>query len=307
MLQNAGLEMVFPPDPDALMDRAKLIEAVRDVDAVVASVEPYDREFFAAVKPRVVARVGVGYDTVDVDAASEAGVPVTIAPGTNEHSVAELATSLMLGVFRGFPWRDQKVRRGEWDRTPLPRLAGKTLGLLGFGRIGRAMVGRAQGLGLNVVAYDPYPNAEFAAEHGVELLSMDALLGVADVVSLHLPATEETTDVINAESLAKMKPGAVLINTSRGVLVDEDALADALRSGRLWAAGLDVFKTEPLPLDSPLLQFEQVLMTPHVGGLDHQSIIDMSTLAARCVADLFQGRWPDECVVNKQLQSGWRW
>jgi phosphoglycerate dehydrogenase-like enzyme len=191
-------------------------------------------------------------------------------------------------------------------RQILPRLAGKTIGLLGMGRIGCAVVPRI-GLGLKVIAYDPFPNSEYAAKHGVTFGSLDEVLSTADIVSLHLPCTPETFDLINARTLAQMKPGATLINTSRGGLVDEVALADALRSGHLFAAGLDVFKVEPLPLDSPLLQLNNVLLAPHMGGLDHESEAAMSRMAAECLANLFHGRWPEGCVVNESIRSGWKW
>jgi phosphoglycerate dehydrogenase-like enzyme len=261
----------------------------------------------SASQVRVVARTGVGYDSIDVPAATEQGVAVTITPGTNEHSVAEQALALLLGVFRGLPGRIDEVRRGKWLRKPLPRLAGRTIGLVGLGRIGKAMVGRCQGLGLTVIGYDPFADKEFAALNNVELCDFDDLLSRADIVSLHLPSTPETYNLIDARALGRMKPRGVLINTSRGTLVDEGALIEALRSGHLLGAGLDVFQVEPLPTDSPLLAFPNVLATPHAGGVDEESLEAMCTLAARCVVDLYQGRWPDECVVNRELKGRWKW
>jgi phosphoglycerate dehydrogenase-like enzyme len=139
------------------------------------------------------------------------------------------------------------------------------------------------------------------------LCTFAELLAAADIVSLHMPATVQTTDLINRQTLAQMKRGSVLINTSRGALVDEDALCEALASGHLMGAGLDVFKVEPLPLSSPLLALENVLVSPHMGGLDAESLEAMTALAARCVADLYQARWPDGCVVNAELRPGWKW
>ncbi len=309
ILSAAGFEVAYPTAAlsESIPNPAVLLGQLVGVTAVLAGGEIYNREVLAKAGLRAIARMGVGYDAIDVPAASEFGTLVTIAPGTNQHSVAEQTLALLLGVFRGFPGRDREVRIGVWKRKALPRLAGRTLGLIGLGRIGQAVVPRAVGLGLTVIAYDPYPNRPFAEQHGVRLVTLEELLASADIVSLHLPCTAETTDLINAHTLAKMKPGSVLINTARGGLVDEQALADALAGGHLMAAGLDAFKTEPLGVDSPLQKLDNVLLAPHMGGLDLDSQRDMSVKAAQCLADLYQGRWPEECVVNPQLRQGWKW
>lgn len=307
VLTAAGFEVVYPPGAKSLMEPQVLAEHLAGIDAVLAGMEPFSREVLAGSKLRAIARVGVGYDAIDVDAATELGIPIAITPGTNEVSVAEHTIALLTGVMRGFPGREREVRTGQWLRRPAPRIAGKTLGLIGLGRIGKAVVPRAQGLGLKVIASDPFPDETFAAQNNVELVSLDRLLAEADIVSLHLPASVETNDLINAATLAKMKRGAVLINTSRGNLVDEQALYEALASGHLYAAGLDVFKQEPLPLDSPLLTLGNVLVAPHMGGLDDASLEAMSRMAAQCVADLYQGRWPEGCIVNDSLREGWHW
>jgi D-3-phosphoglycerate dehydrogenase/(S)-sulfolactate dehydrogenase len=306
-LESAGLEVVFPPDGRSLMQPDILAAHLQGIDAVLAGMEPFTPEVLAGSKLRAIARMGVGYDAIDIPAASQHNVLITITPGTNEISVAEQALALLLGVFRGFPGRHQEVLSGVWRRKSLPRLAGKTIGLVGLGRIGRAMVPRAQGLGLKVIACDPLTDAQTAASLGIELCSFEDLLRTADIVSLHAPATPETTDMINARTLALMKPGSVLINTARGNLVDEDALADALRSRHLAAAGIDAFKIEPLPLDSPLLQLDNILLAPHMGGLDLESEVAMSHLAAKCIADLYRGQCPEVCVVNRAILPNWRW
>jgi phosphoglycerate dehydrogenase-like enzyme len=307
VLEAAGLEVVYPIAGQSLLERKNLTAQLQGIDAVLASVEAYDRGVIEESRLRVIARVGVGYDAVDVAAASDHGTLVTITPGTNEHSVAELTIALMTGVYRGFPYRYHEVRSGKWTKRALPRLSGKTLGLVGLGRIGRAVVPRAQGLGLKVIAHDPLADPEFAEQFQVRLCTFPELLAQADIVSLHMPATVETTNLINRQTLTQMKRGSVLINTSRGALVDEDALCESLKSGHLLGAGLDVFKTEPLPLSCPLLELDNVLVSPHMGGLDEESLEAMTALAARCVADLYQGRWPEGCVVNADLRSGWKW
>ncbi|QGJ72250.1 Phosphoglycerate dehydrogenase [Planctomycetales bacterium 10988] len=305
ILESAGCEIVHPAAIEPIFQTEGIIEALQGIDAIIAGVEPFTEEIFARTKLKVVARVGVGYDAVDVPAATKHGVIVTITPGTNEHSVAEQAISLMVGVYRGFPYRDQSVRNGTWNRALLPRLAGKKLGLIGLGRIGQAVVPRAKGLGLEILAYDPFVKQSFVDQFEIQLRSLEELLAESDIVSLHLPATAETHHLIRAETLRMMKPGSVLINTARGALVKEDDLAAAVASGHLMGAGLDVFEQEPLPLDHPFMKLDRVLLSPHTGGLDQQSLTDMSNLSAQCVADLAQGVWPEPCVVNPEVKVHW--
>jgi D-3-phosphoglycerate dehydrogenase / 2-oxoglutarate reductase len=307
VLESAGFEIVYPPRGVRLYQTDLLIEHLQGVDGMIAGMEPLDRRVLESSRLRAVARVGVGYDAIDVPAATKLGIAVTITPGTNHISVAEHTLALMLGVLRGFPQRDQDVRRGHWGRKLLPRLAGKTLGLIGLGRIGKAVVPRAQGLELNVIAHDPLADPQYAARHGVRLCSLDELLAGSDIVSLHLPCTPATAHVINRQALEKMRPGAILINTARGGLVDEDALVDALASGHLGGAGLDAFAVEPLPATSRLKEFENVLMTPHTAGVDQESIVAMSVLAAECLAGLHRGQVPDGCLVNPELGPAWKW
>jgi len=306
-LQAVGLEPVYPPKGRFLGTPEELLAHLDGCEAALAGMEPFNRDVLAASKLRVIGRMGVGYDAIDIPAATERGIAVTITPGANEVSVAEQTLALMLGVMRGFPERDREVRCGKWKREKLPRLAGKTLGLLGMGRIGKAVVPRAQGLGLNVIAYDPCPDQTFAAAMNVRMVELDELFATSDIVSLHSPCTPETTNIINARTLAQMKRGSVLVNTARGGLVDEEALYAALRERHLLGAGLDVFKTEPLPLDSPLLQLDNALLCCHMGGLDEESEVAMSRMAAECIARLFRGDWPEGCVVNASIRDGWKW
>ena len=307
-LDAAGFEVVYPPEGLALSDPTTLIGQLQGIDAVLASTEPYNREVLSAAKLRVISRNGIGYDSIDVLAATELRIPVAITPGVNMPSVAEHTIAMMLAVAHGFPARDKLARRGSWAVRPiLPRLAGRTLGIVGIGAIGKAVVPLAIGLGLEVIAHDPAPDCDFATRLGVRLCSMDELLARADVVSLHLPCTPETTDTVNADMLAKMKPGAILVNTSRGGLVDEDALVEVLRSGHLAAAALDVFKAEPLPADSPLAQLENVLLSPHMAGADRESLTGMSIMAAQSIVELHAGGWPEGRIVNPSIRDGWKW
>jgi len=309
-LDAGGIEVVYPPTPKLPTSEGELtalLEQCGPIDATVCSVEPYTREVLAASRIRVVARVGVGYDSVDVAGASELGILVTNTPGANRDSVAEHAIALLLAVAHGYPARDKEARSGVWQRNVLPRLAGRTIGLVGLGAIGKATALRAKALGLTVIASDVQPDAAFAAEHDVRLCPFDELIATADVVSLHLPCTPDTIDLINADVLGRMKPGSILINTARGGLVDEDALVEALRSGHLAGAGLDVFKVEPLPAESPLTELDNALLCPHMGGIDAKALSDMAQLAAESVVALHNGDWPEGRVVNAELREGWTW
>ncbi len=307
ILGSAGFEIVYPTVHETYLDRPTLLANLDRIDAVIAGAERYDDEVLSRSHLRVIARFGVGYDAVDVAAATRRRIAVTITAGANEDSVAEQALSLIFGVFRMTATRDQDVRGGKFRRTVGLRLKGKTLGLVGLGRIGRALAWRAAGLGLTVIACDPCADSRFCQERQIKLCDLETVLATSDIISLHLPGTDATRHLINHQTLANMKPTAVLINTARGSLVDEAALIEALTGGRLYAAGLDVFEREPLPEDSPLLKIPNVALSPHVAGWDDRSIASMAEIASQCIIDLHRGRWPDGCAVNDELGNEWKW
>lgn len=306
LLEAAGFDIVYPPEGVRLYDQQLLIAHLQGVDAMLAGMEPLTAAVLEASRLKVIARFGVGYDAIDVAAATALGIAVTITPGANQISVAEHTLMLMLGVLRGLPGRDQTVRDGSWRRQPLDRLSGKTVGLLGLGRIGKEVVPRVQALGAHVIAFDPRPDPTFLRSHQVESVGFDELLHRSDVVSLHLPCMPATERIINRATLAKMRPGAVLVNTARGGLVDEEALADALAGGQLFGAGLDTFALEPVRTDHRLLHLPNVLLTPHTAGLDVESVREMGRLAAECIVRLHAGQAvADDCLVNSELQTAW--
>ena len=308
MLAEAGFDLSFPPADLELFNEDNLIGLLKDADAVIAGSEPYTPRVIAALpKLRVIARTGVGFDAVNLAACDQAGIPVCTTPGVNHHAVAEHTIALLMAVARGFPELDRKVRKNEWSRTPTARVMGRTIGILGLGRIGQAVATRAVGLGMKVLAYEPYPNHDFVQQWNVGLTEVEPLLKQADYVSLHLPVNEQTKHVINRERLALMKPGAILINTARGPLVNEADLYEALHSRHLRGAGLDVFEVEPLTLASPLLKLDNVLLSGHVAGMDIESLHDTNEMAARIVIDLYNGRWPEGCVQNLRDCTGWKW
>ncbi|MGB8209894.1 MAG: phosphoglycerate dehydrogenase [Mycobacterium sp.] len=250
-------------------DREKLLAAVPEADALlVRSATTVDAEVLAAApKLKIVARAGVGLDNVDVDSATERGVLVVNAPTSNIHSAAEHALALLLSAARQIPAADASLREHAWKRSSFTgtEIFGKTVGVVGLGRIGQLVAQRLAAFETHIVAYDPYVSPARAAQLGIELLPLDELLARADFISVHLPKTPETAGLIDKDALAKTKPGVVIVNAARGGLVDEAALADAVTSGHVRAAGIDVFSTEPCT-DSPLFDLPQVVVTPHLGA-----------------------------------------
>ncbi len=307
LLQEAGFSLIDPPGFGPLTV-AQLHEYLPQVDAAVAGGEPHPAAVIdASPNLRVIARTGVGYDAVDLDAARRHRIVVTITPGTNHDSVAEQTFALMLAVMRRISINDRSIRAGGWDRTmPMP-VRGKTLGIVGLGRTGLAMVPRALGFAMRVIGSDPMPPSEFERQHGVERVSLDELLATSDVVSVHTPLVPETRHLICERTLARMKPGAILLNSARGGVVCEPDLVEALRSGHLAGAGLDVLDREPPDPKNPLLHLETVVVSPHLGGVDTRAMFDMAESAALSILSLHRGDWPEPCVVNPEVRDGWRW
>ena len=255
----------------------------------------------ASDRLRIVAKHGVGYDNIDVLAATNRGIPVTITEGANAQSVAEHALGLMLSVARRIPWLDHRVRLGYWDKAKTGglELAGKTLGIVGAGSIGRTLASLVVPLKMRVLAYDPFvPNG--MEPRGLELVSsLDELLERSDVVSLHCPLTADTKGLIGAEQFELMQPDSILINTARGGLIDIDALAAALESNRIFGAGLDTFTVEPTPRHSRLWALPNLVITPHIGGTTREAALRVGTTAVKQVLDWMRtGQITDGRIVN---------
>ena len=271
-LADAGIELLrahFDVDAHDALDRAELLARVADADAlVVRSATKVDGEVLAAGRNlKVVGRAGIGLDNVDVNAATRLGVMVVNAPQSNVISAAEHTVALILAQARNIPQADAALREGRWERSRFQgaELYGKTLGIVGLGRVGALVAQRLNAFGMRVIAYDPYVSRDRAAQMWVELASLVDVLTRADVVTVHLPKTPETTGLIGERELAAMRPGARLVNTARGGLVDETALAKAVESGHLGGAALDVFNEEPTT-QSPLFDLDRVVVTPHLGA-----------------------------------------
>lgn len=266
VLKNAGLEVVYEEYPN--QDRLK--ELVKDVSGIIVRSKPkVTKEIIdAAPNLKVIARAGVGLDNVDVEYAKSKGIEVVNSPGASSRSVAELAVALMFNVARKVAFADRKMREGVWAKKQSMgfELEGKTLGIIGFGRIGYNVGKIAKTIGMNVLLYDVYKNYERAKEIGAEFVELEYLLKNSDVITIHVPLLESTYHLINEEKLKLMKPTAVLINTSRGPIIDTNALVKALEEGWIAGAALDVFEEEPLPKDHPLTKLDNVVLTPHIGA-----------------------------------------
>lgn len=244
----------------------ELLDVLPEMDAIITGTDELTAEVInAAPRLKTIVKHGVGLETIDLEAARLRGIVVSATPGSIHDSVADLTLALLLAVARKIVPSHLNTRQGLWKAFFGMELRDKVLGIVGLGRIGQAVCLRAQGFGMQVIACDPYPNDAFAAAHGVKFVSLEALLATADVVSLHAPAEATGGTLIGPAELKLMKPAALLINTARGALVDEAALAAALRENRLGGAGLDAFVNEP-PAGSPLLELDNVVLTPHIGG-----------------------------------------
>ncbi|SLE66519.1 D-3-phosphoglycerate dehydrogenase (SerA) [Mycobacteroides abscessus subsp. bolletii] len=290
-----GVEVRWVDGPD----RPALLAAVPEADALlVRSATTVDAEVLAAgTKLKIVARAGVGLDNVDVKAATARGVLVVNAPTSNIHSAAEHAVTLLLATARQIPPADASLKAHTWKRSSFngTEIFGKTVGVVGLGRIGQLFAQRLAAFGTHIVAYDPYVSAARAAQLGIELLTLDELLGRADFISVHLPKTPETAGLIGKEALAKTKPGVIIVNAARGGLIDEAALADAIRSGHVRGAGLDVFSTEPCT-DSPLFELDQVVVTPHLGASTSEAQDRAGTDVAASVQLALAGEFVPDAV-----------
>ncbi len=297
MIEAFADDIVYNPQTRPLTAE-EVAALLPGVDGYIAGLDYITAEALASAPAslKVISRYGAGVDRVDLAAAKQKGIVVTNTPGTNSTAVCELAFGLMLSLTRHIPQMDAAVRRGEWPRANGMELAGKTLGIAGLGAIGKKLAVRAKAFDMDVIAYDPYFDTAFAAEHDVKQMELDDLIVQADVVSLHVPLTEQTRHMIGSTQIARMKDGAFVINTARGGLVDEAAAADAIKSGKLGGIGLDAFEVEP-PQGSPLLGLDNVVLTPHAGAHTDEAVAGMGMMAVRNLIDVLQGR-ECRCVIK---------
>lgn len=302
ILESAGLELVFPRQKTQ-MTETELLDQLTGCVASLAGSEPYTRRVFERhPQLRIIARAGVGYDAIDLAAASDFGVPVAVSPGNSE-GVAEHAIMLMLALAKSLIDQHTAIVAGDWPRRSVRPLRGQTLAILGLGRIGKALTLRARAMGLRVIAHDPVPDHDFARVHDVHLVSTEECFSRGDFVSLHYPLTAATYRGVGRGVLPLMKPTAYLVNTARGGLIDEAALLEALQSGRIAGAALDVLEHEPPPPDHPFRKLPNVVLTAHTAGVDTASRDAMARMAARTIVGYLAGEWPGDVIVNPESRD----
>ena len=306
-LKAADFELVYPKR-HAQMTEAEIFEQLAGIDASLAGSEPYNRKVLAAhPQLKVIARVGVGYDAVDVEECTRRGIPVTIAPNTNQDAVAEHTFAMILALAKDIIPQHNGTLAQKWPRKATLPLRGRTLGVAGLGRIGKAVALRGLAFGMNVIACDPFPDRSWLAAHLlVDLVEWSDVVARSDYLTLHMPPSKDAHQLINAKSLAQMKPTAFLINTARGAIVNEPDLVAALKNKTIAGAGIDVFELEP-PGDHPIFALDNVVITPHAAGVDLQSRDDMAMSAAQAIISLMRGEWPAEKVVNPDVKSKFKW
>lgn len=298
---QANLQLASAATPEAILAVA------RQADALMVTYAKITGEIIQQLERcQIIARFGIGIDNIDVDAATQAGIVVTYVPDYCVDEVSDQAMALLLALARKVTYANQLVQGGRWEMpavAPLRRLRGCTLGLVGFGKIPQLLAPKAQAFGLKVIAFDPYISAELTSALGVERVTFDQLLQDSDYISIHAPLTPQTHHLFNAQAFQQMKPGALLINTARGPLVDVEALAVALDEGRLAGAALDVLPVEPPPANLALLGRNNVILTPHTAFYSEEALLDLQTKAAQDVAQVLTGARPKYPVNPQVLKS----
>lgn len=289
-LLHSFFDEVVSNDLGIPLKGAQILERLEGCDAYIAGVDYITADVIERMPSclRVISRYGVGVDRVDLEAARRCAIPVTNTPGANSTAVCELAFALMLCAARNVPQLHEAVTLGQWPRSEGIELAGKTLGIVGLGAIGKRLARRARAFEMEVMAYDPYFDQAFADANGVQNVDLDTLFQKSDVVSLHVPLNAQTQHMVDAQRIAEMRDGAIIINTARGGLIDEAAAAEAVRSGKLGGLGLDAFAQEPL-LDSPLKGLPNVIFTPHTGAHTREAVAQMGLMSVQNAIAVING------------------
>lgn len=288
-LKDEASELIFNPYQRPMTEE-ELILHLTGCDGLIAGLDPITAKVLGATSSlKVISRYGAGVDRVDIEAATQKGIKVTNTPGVNAQAVAELTLALMFSVARSVPLADRQVKSGKWPRHNGIELKGKILGLIGLGAIGRAVAAMARGINMSVIAYDPALDIEWCKEHHISVVSLEELFEQADVISLHVPHNEATHHLVNSKAIAKMKESAILINTSRGGLIDDDAIYEALLHNHIRGLALDAYGKEP-PEITPLLLLDNVITTPHTGAHTDEAREGMATLAINNCLDVLNNK-----------------
>lgn len=293
-LQKAGCECLKLEEKDGPIEE-QLYREIQNADALIAGLEQIDENLInKAKKLKVISRYGVGYDNVDCEAAKRNGIQVTVTPGANGESVADLAIALMLAAARNVPLMDAAMKRNEQKRPQGIELFQKTLGIVGAGKIGKGVTRRCRGFDMKILVYDMCRDENFVKETGACYVDLETLIRESDFISIHSPLTEKTRRMFSEQQFRIMKRDAVIVNTARGGIIDEQALYEALTGGGLRGAGLDATEQEP-PYDSPLLRCENCIITPHAGAATREACSRMSLMAAENVREVLSGK---KCSYN---------
>lgn len=298
LLEESGFEILRERGP---LPESRMLDLVGDIDGLICGDDAITAAVIDKALPRlkVISKYGIGLDKIDVGHTEKVGLPLTFCPGVNHTTVAEHTFALMLALYRHLVTEVNHTRAGEWKRLSGHEIMGKTIGIVGLGRIGREVALRAKAFGLRVIGFDIYWPEDFAKEHGVQRLnSIAEVFKQGDILSLHTNLTEETTDMVNATTIESMKDGVVILNCARGELVNPKDMAEALHSGKVGGYGADVLDVEPPPVDHPLLSAPNCLVTPHIGSRTYESVQRQAGMATRNLLNFFNGK-PAEAQANK--------
>jgi len=308
--EEKGIDFIKAP----CKTEEEIIAAASDADAIITGLQPLGRKVIEKLsRCKLIHSIGIGYEGIDVEAATEYGICVSTPADYCLEEVADHAMALILACARKIVRLDKAVRAGKWDsadkqeiRTklwpPMFRLKGQTLGLIGFGNIPRALVPKAKGFGLRIIAYDPYVPSEIAEKYGVELVGLDYLLRNSDYISIHAALTPKTHHLLSLDEFREMKPTAYVVNTARGPLIDEEALCTALSQGYIAGAGLDILKTESVALDHPLLKFDNVILSAHSAHYSELSALEIRRRPFEEISRIIDRKWP-RCLLNPQVKE----
>jgi D-3-phosphoglycerate dehydrogenase len=295
MLTERGYE-IQRNNTDRPYKKEEMLNLIRDIDGMIIGIDELSAEIIEkANKLKVISKYGTGLDNIDINMATNKKIIVTNTPTANVDAVADLAFGLILSLARRIPEADQKTKKGKWEKIIGKSVWEKTLGVIGLGKIGRQVVKRARGFKMNILGFDLIKDKKFAQRYGIKYVNLEKLLQKSDYITIHLPLNDATHHLIDDKELGKIKKDAFLINTSRGGIVDEQALYQALRNNQLKGAALDVYSNEP-PVESPLKELDNVIMTPHIGAYTEEAIENMGIQAAQNLIDVLEGRKPKNRV-----------
>lgn len=276
--------------------KEEMLKFIKDVDGIIIGIDELSAEIIeTANELKVISKYGIGLDSIDINVATNKKIIVTNTPTANVDAVADLAFGLILSLARRIPEADKKTKSGKWEKIIGKAVWRKTIGIIGLGKIGRQVVKRAQGFEMNILVFDIVEDKKFVQEYGIKYVNLEKLLQKSDYITIHIPLNDATRNMISYEELEKMKKDAFLINTSRGGIVDEEALYDALRNKQLRGAALDAYENEPLQ-ETPLKELDNVIMTPHIGAYTEEAIDNMGIQAAQNLIDVLEGREPKNRV-----------